>query len=39
VKLSPATAPYQDAFAFAVLFAILVFMPYGILGEKEKEKV
>lgn len=39
VKISPATAPYQDAFAFMVLIAILVFMPYGILGEKEKEKV
>jgi len=39
VKLSPATAPYQDAFAFAVLVAILVFLPYGILGEREKEKV
>jgi branched-chain amino acid transport system permease protein len=39
VKLSPATAPYQDAFAFAVLVVILVFMPYGFMGRRKREKV
>lgn len=39
VQLSPMTAPYRDAFAFAVLIVILVFRPYGILGRPEREKV
>ena len=39
VKLSSSTAPYQDAFAFAVLIAILVFMPNGFFGRPEREKV
>jgi branched-subunit amino acid ABC-type transport system permease component len=39
VKLSPATAPYDHAFAFTVLVVILVFMPRGLLGRREGEKV
>ena len=30
---------YRDAIAFAVLIAILLFKPNGLLGRAEKEKV
>ena len=39
VKLSSHTAPYQDAFAFAVLVLILVFLPNGFFGREERERV
>jgi len=39
VQVSPRTAPYQDAFAFAVLVFILVFLPNGFFGRQEREKV
>jgi branched-chain amino acid transport system permease protein len=39
VKVSPATAPFQDAFAFAVLVLILVFLPNGFFGREERERV
>ncbi len=39
VQLSPITAPYQDAFAFAILIVILVFLPNGFFGRHEREKV
>jgi len=39
VKLSPSTAPYEDAFAFAALVVMLVFLPNGFFGREEREKV
>jgi branched-chain amino acid transport system permease protein len=39
VKLNSHTAPYQDAFAFAVLVVILVFRPNGFFGTEERERV
>jgi branched-chain amino acid transport system permease protein len=39
VKISPATAPFQDALSFAVLIVILVFMPNGFFGSEEREKI
>ena len=35
----PALAPYTDAIEFALLIAILLIKPAGILGKKRKEKV
>lgn len=32
------SAPYKDAFAFAVLVLVLLFRPQGIFGEKVSEK-
>ncbi|MHB1654358.1 MAG: branched-chain amino acid ABC transporter permease [Desulfitobacteriaceae bacterium] len=32
------SAPYRDAFAFAVLVLVLLFRPQGIFGEKVSEK-
>jgi branched-chain amino acid transport system permease protein len=39
VKISPRTAPFQDALSFAVLIVILVFMPKGFFGAEEREKI
>jgi branched-chain amino acid transport system permease protein len=37
--LPQALTPYRDAFVFAVLIALLLFRPNGILGSTEKEKI
>ncbi|HEY3876952.1 MAG TPA: branched-chain amino acid ABC transporter permease, partial [Candidatus Kapabacteria bacterium] len=34
-----AASTYRDAIAFAILIAILVFKPSGLLGKREVEKV
>ena len=35
----PAVAPYTDAIEFAILIALLLVRPNGILGKKRREKV
>ena len=35
----PSVAPYTDAIEFALLIAILLVKPAGILGKTRKEKV
>ena len=37
--LPSALTPYRDAFVFAVLIALLLFRPNGILGSTEREKI
>ena len=37
--LPSALTPYRDAFVFAILIALLLFRPNGILGSTEKEKI
>jgi branched-chain amino acid transport system permease protein len=38
--LLPSTlTPFRDAFVFAILIALLLFRPNGILGSTEKEKI
>jgi branched-chain amino acid transport system permease protein len=37
--LPTALTPYRDAFVFAILIALLLFRPNGILGSSEKEKL
>ncbi len=32
-------AEYKDVFAFAILIAVLIFKPSGLLGEPEREKI
>ncbi len=37
--LPSALTPYRDAFVFAILIALLLFRPNGILGSTEREKI
>ena len=37
--LPSALTPYRDAFVFAILIALLLFRPNGILGATEREKI
>ncbi|HET6488008.1 MAG TPA: branched-chain amino acid ABC transporter permease [Spirochaetia bacterium] len=37
--LPAALTPYRDAFVFAILIALLLFRPNGILGATEREKI
>ena len=37
--LPSALTPYRDALVFAILIALLLFRPNGILGSTEKEKI
>jgi len=37
--LPSALTAYRDAFVFAVLIALLLFRPNGILGSTEREKI
>jgi branched-chain amino acid transport system permease protein len=37
--LPSALTAYRDAFVFAVLIALLLFRPNGILGSTEKQKI
>jgi len=37
--LPSSLTPYRDAFVFAILIALLLFRPNGILGSTEREKI
>jgi branched-chain amino acid transport system permease protein len=37
--LPSSLTPYRDAFVFAILIALLLFRPNGILGSAEREKI
>jgi branched-chain amino acid transport system permease protein len=37
--LPSALTPYRDAFVFAILIALLLFRPNGIMGSTEREKI
>lgn len=39
IGIFPTLTGYRDAFAFIALIIILLFRPYGLLGEKTAEKV
>jgi branched-chain amino acid transport system permease protein len=39
IAFNPTLSGYRDAFAFVLLIVILIFMPTGLLGEKNKDKI
>ncbi|WP_455475377.1 branched-chain amino acid ABC transporter permease [Bartonella sp. B17] len=39
VAFFPILSGYRDAFAFILLILILLFMPYGLMGKKNQEKI
>jgi branched-chain amino acid transport system permease protein len=39
IAFNPTLSGYRDAFAFVLLIIILIFLPTGLLGEKNRDKI